>query len=135
MINIEEAFNLIIEKKYLFKTEQKNILNCKNLILSKDVFAPISLPPFNNSAVDGFAVFSSSIANASKKKPVMLSVIGVMGAGEKKIFKKKNNDICLRIMTGALIDKFFDAVVMQEDVNCINNLAYFFKPAKKKQAC
>jgi len=133
MINIEEAFNKITTKKYILRTEKKIALNCKNLILAQDILAPIPLPPFKNSAVDGFAVRSSLIAKACIKNPKTLVIDDIIGAGEKYCFKKNNNKICLRIMTGALIPECFDAVIMQEDVKYINNLAQFLKPAKNNQ--
>lgn len=80
-----------------------------NRVLAEDVFSPINVPNFDNSAMDGYAI---SLQNFVENQP--LAVIGKAFAGN--LFSGKiQSGQCVRIMTGAKIPENTDAVVMQED--------------------
>ena len=51
-------------------------------MLAEDVVAPWPLPPFDNSAMDGYAVRADDVAGASEDDPVVLPVVGDIAAGE-----------------------------------------------------
>lgn len=80
------------------------------LVLARDVVATENVPPFANTAVDGFAVRSSDIANV----PAELRVIGTLAAGDGTVWHVGAGE-ALRIMTGAPMPDGADAVVMVED--------------------
>ena len=66
------------------------------LVLARDVVATENVPPFANTAVDGFAVRSSDVANV----PAELRVIGTLAAGDGTVWHVGVGE-ALRIMTGA----------------------------------
>jgi molybdopterin molybdotransferase len=80
------------------------------LILANDVVASEQVPPFANTAVDGYAVQSADVAQA----PVVLEVVGELAAGGVPSVAVTQGT-AIRIMTGAPIPDGCDAVVMVED--------------------
>jgi len=79
-------------------------------ILAEDVTSPLDVPPFINSAMDGYAINSSDIPQTGDKK---LKVIGKSFAGAPFDGKLKPGE-AVRIMTGAVVTEGADTVVMQE---------------------
>ncbi|MBI4325563.1 MAG: molybdopterin molybdotransferase MoeA [Chloroflexi bacterium] len=76
--------------------------------------APMDLPPFDNSAMDGYAVRAADVAEAGPAKPVALRLIGTVAAGA--FFQGTvAAGTCVRIFTGSPLPAGADAVVMQED--------------------
>ncbi|MFL6022404.1 MAG: gephyrin-like molybdotransferase Glp, partial [Marmoricola sp.] len=78
-----------------------------------DIISPISLPVFDNSAMDGYAVVFKDVAEASPEKPVHLPVVGEIAAGQTTIFAMSPGT-AVRIMTGAPIPTGCTAVVPVE---------------------
>jgi molybdopterin molybdotransferase len=82
-------------------------------VLAGDVTAAWPLPPFDNSAMDGYAVLASDVAAATEGHPVTLPVRGEVAAGD-----TGRRDLapgtCIGIMTGALLPSGADAVVPVE---------------------
>ncbi len=81
-------------------------------ILAHDVISPISVPPYENSAMDGYAVRAADLSNPGDTR---LSVIGTAFAGI-PFDRLVNQGEAVRIMTGAKLPTGADAVVMQEQV-------------------
>jgi molybdopterin molybdotransferase len=84
------------------------------LVLAEDVVASELVPPFDNTAVDGYAVRASDVASAGDQ-PVELAVVGEIAAGAGPGERALATGEAIRIMTGAPIPPGADAVVMVED--------------------
>lgn len=82
-------------------------------IAAEDIYAPMFVPPFAKSAMDGYAVKAVDTMGASIATPVKLKVLGKIYAGDNTDFSYEPGS-CVRIMTGAPIPVAFDAVVKQE---------------------
>jgi len=82
--------------------------------LRQPVEAPHALPPFRNSAMDGYAVRSADLAPASTSRPVTLTVVDVLPAGRASE-RPLGAGEAARIMTGAMLPEGADAVVPFED--------------------
>jgi len=82
------------------------------LVLAADVAASEDVPPFDNTAVDGYAVIASDTAAA----PRDLRVTGEMAAGARHV-DEVSPGCAVRIMTGAPLPTGCDAVVMVEDTD------------------
>ncbi|GAA2818171.1 molybdopterin molybdotransferase MoeA [Saccharopolyspora taberi] len=93
--------------------ESLPVADCLGLALAADLTAPIPLPPFDNSAMDGYAVRSVDVAGASEQSPVLLPVPEDLPAG-----RVQNPPLqpgtAHRIMTGAQVPPGADAVVPVE---------------------
>jgi molybdopterin molybdotransferase len=82
-------------------------------VLAEDITAQWPLPPFDNSAMDGYAVRAADTAAATADAPVMLPVAGEVAAGDTREHQLAPGS-CLRIMTGAPLPPGADAVVPVE---------------------
>jgi molybdopterin molybdotransferase len=110
MIRYEKALNLILNNTKELPAEKLVIESSVGRILKEDVYSDIEMPPFNKSAMDGYAVKAIDI----KRVPVQLRCIGFIEAGQ--VFKKKvRRGECVKIMTGASLPDDTDSVVMIED--------------------
>ena len=79
-------------------------------VLADDVTSPLNVPPFINSAMDGYAVNSNDLVETNE---INLKVTGKSFAGQ-PFNGKVNSGECVRIMTGAVVPEGADTVIMQE---------------------
>ena len=84
------------------------------LVLAEPVSAAEDVPPFENSAVDGYAVRAASVSGATPLSPVDLVVVGEVAAGAHSDTALGNGE-AIRIMTGAPVPAGADSIVMVED--------------------
>ena len=113
MLSVEEARQQMLNTIPVLPTEKREILNCAGYILAEALHAEENIPPFDNSAMDGFAVRAADVQNASETKPAVLTVVETIAAGyapTKQVAPGQTS----RIMTGAMMPEGADAVVMQE---------------------
>ena len=87
---------------------------CCGLVTCTDVVARVGLPGFDNSAMDGYAVRSADVAEASEDRPEVLRVVGEVAAGGDAAGLVVGPGQAVRIMTGAMMPAGADAVVMVE---------------------
>ncbi len=93
--------------------ESRPLPDCLGLALAEDVTATISLPPFDNSAMDGYAVHSADLSGADEGSPVTLPVVEDIPAGRVEVPPLRPGT-AHRIMTGAQLPPGADAVVPVE---------------------
>ena len=86
------------------------------LVLAAPVSAALTLPAWSNSAMDGFAVRGSDVAQASAEHPVVLRVQGEVAAGQAPD-RVVTEGTAIRIMTGAMLPDGADTVVPVEDTD------------------
>jgi molybdopterin molybdotransferase len=115
MINVDEARERVLATIDPTSQIAMPLLDALGLALAEDVRSEIDLPPFTNSAMDGFAVRSDDLRHASMEQPIRLKVIGRMLAGETAAITATPGTT-LRIMTGAAVPAAFDAVIPFEEV-------------------
>ena len=97
-------------------------------VLTEDATALCPLPPFDNSAMDGYAVRASDVAAAAVGAPVVLPVTGQIPAGDARTLTL-DPGTCARIMTGALLPAGADAVVPVEWTDGGNERVAISQPA------
>ncbi|HEX9750144.1 MAG TPA: gephyrin-like molybdotransferase Glp [candidate division Zixibacteria bacterium] len=98
------------------------ISKARGRVLAIDVRAPGPQPPFDRSAMDGFALRSVDTESASSRRPVALAIVGTIGAGHSSRVGLQPHTT-LRIMTGAPLPSGADAVVRVELVHERNGMA------------
>jgi molybdopterin molybdotransferase len=98
-------------------------------ILHERIVAPLDLPVFDNSAMDGYAVHATDVAPAKPDAPVRLQLIGKVAAGE-TFAGEVSRGTCVRIFTGSTLPRGADAVVMQEDTRVEGGEVLVLEPAK-----
>jgi molybdopterin molybdotransferase len=89
------------------------LLDAHGCLLVEDMIAPVELPSFDNSAMDGYAVRHGDVADASPENPVVLPVVGDIPAGDTQA-RMIASGMTARIMTGAAMPTGADAVVPVE---------------------
>ena len=118
MISYEEALELIHQAEPL-EAISLPIEAARGYLLSEQVVSQEHLPPFANSAMDGFAVRAVDIKDAIDKKPIMLPLVGQTAAGDSPAKHEAKNGASIgawEIMTGAIMPEEYDSVVKIEDV-------------------
>jgi len=117
-ISLEKAISILEKRiKCIKKTQKIKLDQSLGRILSKDIISKINVPPFNNTAVDGYAFKYSDL---NKKKETTLKLSGRITAGQNFNKKIKKGEIA-RIFTGARVPEGADTVIMQEDCNTTDN--------------
>ncbi len=121
MLELEDAQSRIVSAIQPLATETVPLWDAAGRVLAQSVVSPISLPVFDNSAMDGYAVRSGDMARASGDSPIVLTCIGEVAAGA--IFRETvKSQTCVRIFTGSPLPNGADAVVMQEDTRASGSL-------------
>ena len=99
-LTVEEALEKILGYVNLLEVEEKPLLDCLGQVLVEDAVSEFSIPPRDNTAMDGYAVRWDDIQGASPESPITLKVIEELPAG--KIAEKSVSEgLAIRIMTGA----------------------------------
>ena len=112
MISVEQALEGVLEAVVPAQPEQLSLENAQGRVLAGDVVAGLNLPPWNNSAMDGFAVVAADTAPSPVRLPVSQHIM----AGDAPQGPLKRGS-CARIMTGAPMPEGADAVVMFENTD------------------
>lgn len=121
-IKIQQAIDLAIDKFNFFLTESISLKenSVHNMILRENIYAKRSVPPFDRSAVDGFALKAEDTFSASETNPLVLKIIGTINIGENSDLVVEKG-LAVQIPTGGIIPMGADAVIMLEDTNRIQN--------------
>lgn len=119
MLSVSDALHQLLNNVSIVDTTTVELSEAVGRVLAESISAIEPSPSFNNSAMDGFAVISSDLEQASENSPVELKVTGDIPAGH-----LPKTDIypgeTMRIMTGAITPKSADAVVPVENTNFNN---------------
>ncbi|MGQ9788822.1 MAG: molybdopterin molybdotransferase MoeA [Candidatus Hadarchaeaceae archaeon] len=126
-IRLSEALKIILSRAQCLCSEKVPLESGLGRVLAEDVVSNVNVPPFDRSAVDGYAVRASDTFGATLQKPVELRVVGSVEIG----FQPK---LCLRrgeaakIMTGAMMPRGSDAAVMIENTKLEGTKLKVFAP-------
>ena len=99
-------------------------------ILASDIVSTLDLPPFANSAMDGYAVRVADVADATQQTPVTLKLGETIGAGDvpqRKVIAGQ----CAKIMTGAPLPPGAEAVIMREETRESGGIVSFLAAAER----
>ncbi|WP_163708074.1 molybdopterin molybdotransferase MoeA [Mangrovibacterium lignilyticum] len=109
--NLQQAIELAFEKAKVLPTEQVHFLESAGRILAQDVYSDVNMPPFNKSAMDGYACRKEDLG-------AWLQMLEVIPAGQPPLHTIGAGQ-CSKIMTGAAVPKGADTVFMveQSEVN------------------
>lgn len=111
--SLSNALKLIGDNQMYCDVEEISIHDCHKRVLAEDIMAYHNSPPFDKSAMDGFAVIGQNTFGASQSAPKNFKIIDAIGAGD---FSKKTvgENEAVVIATGAPIPDGADAVIMKE---------------------
>ena len=116
MMSIEEARERILDVVKRLAPEECSLSEALGQVLAQDVVSALTIPPLDNTAMDGYAVIASDTAGASPDSPVRLRVAGEVAAGY-SFPGRVEPGTAVRIMTGAPIPDGADSVVPFEETD------------------
>ena len=116
MLTVPEAVAEITRGIEPRAVERVALLDALGSVLATPAIAPYTLPQWDNSAMDGYAVRAADIENATAERPIVLPVLETVAAGA---FATRSSGAgeAMRIMTGAPIPDGADTVVRVEDTD------------------
>lgn len=112
MIEVKEALEIVAANSSTLSTQKIAVHKALGYVLAETIYSPISMPPFRQSAMDGYAFIYS--------ERHQFDVVGISQAGDHSNIKLKENE-AIRIFTGAFVPHNADTVVMQEHVMANEN--------------
>ncbi|AXB58570.1 molybdopterin molybdotransferase MoeA [Flavobacterium fluviale] len=107
MIEVKEALEIVAANSNAMPMQKIKVHKALGHVVAETIYSPISMPPFRQSAMDGYA-FTHSIRH-------QYDIVGISQAGDHSNIKLKQNE-AIRIFTGAYVPDDADTVVMQEHV-------------------
>jgi len=113
LMNLEQALEQILSSITPIEgSETASIMDACGRILAESIHSPLNVPPYQNSAMDGYAIRGTDLPSSGK---TTLELIGTSWAGT-PFAGEVGEKQCIRIMTGAKMPAGADTVIMQEDV-------------------
>jgi molybdopterin molybdotransferase len=116
MLTVAEASERILSEIKPLAPEAVPLRQALGRVLADDVSATVTMPPWSNSSMDGYAVRSADITPVMSGERVQLRVIATIAAGEFASRALKRGE-AMRIMTGAPIPGGADSVIRKEDTD------------------
>jgi len=114
MISVREALDLVLRDLTQVGAEQVALTQAAGRVLAETVEAARDVPPFRNSAMDGYAVRAADVTAASAATPATLKIVEIIPAGSQPR-QAVTCGTAAKIMTGSLMPQGADAVVRVED--------------------
>lgn len=106
---LDDAISLMLNSiTPIAMTESVLLTSCLGRIIATDIKSPLNMPPFDNSAMDGYAIKAADLSQCTS-----FTLVGTAFAGSPCDVSVERGE-CVRIMTGAELPKGCDSVVMQE---------------------
>jgi len=130
LISIEEARGRVLAEAVALPAETRPLAETLGLVLAEDIVASHSVPPFDNSGMDGFAVRAADTVEASAEAPVWLTLGETIPAGHVAA-GALGLDEAAKIMTGAPIPEGADAVVQSEAAVEEDGLVLVYEAVKR----
>jgi molybdopterin molybdotransferase len=116
MLTVAEASERILAEIKPLDIETVPLRQALGRVLAEDIAATVTMPPWSNSSMDGYAVRSADITPVMSGEPVKLRVVGTIAAGEFASRALKRGE-AMRIMTGAPVPEGADSVIRKEDTD------------------
>jgi len=135
MISYDEAIGIVQEQaaKCRLAVEDIPLSGVSGRLCAEDIKAPSSNQPFDNSAMDGFALHAEDLEYAVNDNPVALEMAAHIAAGDGRAFGALARGQCYEIMTGAPLPPGCDAVVPVEKTSRDGARVIFRETVKKNE--
>ncbi len=130
MISYKEAQRIIFKSTELLHLEERDILQCNDRVLGENIYSNDNLPPFNKSAMDGYAIKSEDTEKASNENMTELKIKSIIKAGDYCNEVLEHGE-AFKIMTGAPVPNGANSIIEIEKIKVENNNIYINKRVKK----
>ena len=128
LMPIADALARILRAMSALPNETVSLANASGRVLAEDVLAGRTQPPFDASAMDGFAVRATDVQSV----PTTLRLIGESAAGDRFTGQIAEGE-AVRIFTGAPLPEGADSIVIQEDTEFTDTSVEIYKPANESR--
>lgn len=115
MLSVQKTREIIEKFKITVEKEIIDLKDGNSRVLAQEIIVMIDVPPFNRSAMDGYAVIANDVSTASESNPKYLKVVDEVGAGSISNHHLKSGE-AIQIATGAQMPSGADAIIMEEDI-------------------
>ncbi|VAX32737.1 Molybdopterin molybdenumtransferase [hydrothermal vent metagenome] len=129
MISVEEAQKIILNEIQEMPPEKVLLSDSLGRTLAEEIYSPLDHPPWDTSAMDGYAIHFSDTATASPENPSHLRVVETIPAGALPKKRVKPGEAA-KIMTGAPMPSGANAVVKVEDTSGGHQEVQIFRPSE-----
>ncbi|MGI6011079.1 MAG: gephyrin-like molybdotransferase Glp [Ruminococcus sp.] len=129
-VELEEGLNLLLQQGRKMDTEKVPVAEADGRVLAEDIISRESIPPFDRSPYDGYALIAADTVCASKENPVTLSVIEEVPAGYAPVHEL-NPGQAVKILTGAPVPSGATAIVKYEDTQFTDTAVSIFAPCRE----
>jgi len=113
LVTLDQAAEVLLKFAAPLGAEKVGVASAYGRVLAEDVVAPLDVPPFDRSTVDGYAVVAEATYGASELTPVELKVVCRVEAGGWPSAEVRPGEAC-EVATGAPLPRGANAVVMVE---------------------
>ncbi len=128
MITFDEAYEIVMGKTVACGTETVPLERSLGRILAQDVLSDMDMPPFNKSAMDGYACRRRDLQN-------VLAVVENIPAGTVPRKTLGENE-CAKVMTGSMVPEGADCVIMVEHTDAVSGTTIrYLKESTKSNIC
>ncbi|MFX1375297.1 MAG: gephyrin-like molybdotransferase Glp [Promethearchaeota archaeon] len=121
LTSLEDTLKRVFSQIRVNPIEEVEIINSLNRILATDITCWLDIPPFDRSAMDGYAIKAEDSFNASLNNPKKIRLVGTTEIGEFSSFNLNEGE-GIKISTGAPIPEGADAVIKIEDTEIEEDL-------------
>jgi molybdopterin molybdotransferase len=108
LVSVEQARAIIAANLFRVQPALKESSNSTGLAIAEDIFSPLNIPAFDQSSMDGYAIYAEDI-----KRPLVVQGVVAAGHAQPEILQRNH---AMRIFTGAPLPDGSDTIVMQEKV-------------------
>ncbi|MDK2820040.1 MAG: molybdopterin molybdotransferase [Clostridia bacterium] len=126
-VELETAQQILINSIERIQSEVIPLEKALGNVLAEDIFAPINVPGFRKSPLDGFALNSSDTKGATSQIPSVIKIIDEVQAGDTREIDILPAGYGIKIATGAPLPSGADVVIKKEDVVYKNNKIFITK--------
>ncbi len=130
MLSVDEATEIVLAQTVVMGTERVAITDTLGKVLAEDIISKREHPPWNNSAMDGYAVRWHDIQSANADAPAILPIVDEVAAGGMPKQALAEGE-AVSIMTGAPVPENADTVVRVEDTTHEGEHVAIIKAPKK----
>src|SRR6478672_10440266 len=116
MLTVAEASERILAEIRPLGVESVPLRRALGRVVAEDISAAVTMPPWSNSSMDGYAVRSADITPVMTGSKVKLRVVGTIAAGGFAPRGLRRGE-AMRIMTGAPVPEGADSVIRKEDTD------------------
>jgi len=115
MISYDLAMEHLYASAYLLEPESIPLMHSCRRVTCENIVSPMMSPPFNNAAMDGFALNAEETQLATIENPLYFAIKDIQAAGQTSAFFGKKTTI--KIMTGAPLPEGYNSVLVVEEAN------------------